>query len=200
MSSTTTTTPDEWEDGIKLLFERIGDPLPVAWKEQGRDYTPDGVILLKVIADASQGIDEYRTVVNTAELTSSPPIEIEPTACGSSRVTLQVQVETFDQDGSRRARWMLRQIRLRLRWPSSLANLKVLETSLLDILSLPVVDRLRDNRQYSLATMDVRLNTIQIEADKPFGRIDKLGIQPLLSDEAGSPIVLPPFTINLPDP
>lgn len=200
MSSTTTTTPDIWEDGLELLFERIGDPLPVCWKERERPFASDGIILLKVIADASQGVDEYRIAHDPALNSSSPPAECIPTSCGSSRVTLQVQVETFDQDGPGSARTQLRKIRQRLRWPSSLAALKAIETSLVDIIAIPVIDKLEDGRQYSLATMDVRLNTIQIENDKPFGRIDTIAVQPTLTSESGSPITTPPFTIDLPDP
>lgn len=202
MSSTTTTTPDVWEDGLQRLFETIGE-LPTCWKEQPRPYLPDGVILLKVIADLSQGVDEYRIALNSAELTSSPPIECEPTSCGSSVVTLQVQVETFDQDASGRARTVLRKIRQRLRWPSSRAALKTIETSLVDILSIPVIDKTEDGRQYSLATMDVRLNTIQVENDQPFGRIDSMVLTPTLTDDSGGAIPASkaaPFTIDLPDP
>ncbi len=200
MSSTTTTTPDVWEDGLERLFETIGEPFPVCWKEQPRPYLPDGAILLKVIADLSQGVDEYRIVNDPALNSSSPPEECIPTSCGSALVTLQVQVETFDQDASGRARTLLRKIRQRLRWPSSRLALKTLETSLVDILTIPIIDKVEDGRQYSLATMDVRLNTIQVENDVPFGRIDTIAIQPNLTDEGGGAIVTPPFTIDLPDP
>lgn len=200
MSATTTTTPDIWEDGIARLFEKIGEPLPVLWKEQARPYLPDGVILLKAIADVSQGVDEYRITLDASKAASAPPEECEPLSCGMAAVTLQVQVETFDQDASGRARTMLRRLRQRLRWPSSLEALRTIETSLIDVLVMPVIDKLQDNRQYSLATMDVRLNTIQIEPDKPFGRIDTIAVQPMLTDQAGGAISTPPFTIDLPDP
>ncbi len=199
MSSTTTTTPDVWEDGLELLFERIGDPLPVCWKERERPFVEDGIVLLKVIADLSIGVDEYRIVYDPAQVASDPPEEMIPTSCGSALVTLQVQVETFDQDASGRARTALRRIRQRLRWPSSLQALRKIETSLVDILTIPVIDRVQDGRVYSLATMDVRLNTIQVENDKPFGRIDTIVVQPDLLDESGVPLTLPPFTIDLPD-
>lgn len=203
MSSTTTTTPDVWEDGLERLFETIGEPLPVCWKEQPRPYLPDGVILLKVIGDLNQGTDEYRIALDSAELTSSPPVECVPTSCGAALVTLQVQVETFDQDASGRARTMLRKIRQRLRWPSSLLHLKTIETSLVDMLTIPIIDKTEDGRQYSLATMDVRLNTIQVENDVPFGRIDSIVLTPTFTDDSGGAISAakaPPFTIDLPDP
>jgi hypothetical protein len=200
MSSTLTTSPQMWEDGLERLFEKIGDGLPVCWKEQERPYAPDGIILLRVIGDLSLGTDNYRMDIDTSLLTSSPPTEIQPTSNGNAVVTLQVQVETFDQHASGRARTFLRKIRQRLRLPSSIAHLKTIETSLAEILTVPVVDKLEDNRQYSLATMDVRLNTIQVENDVPFGRIDSIAIQPTLADEVGGAITTPPFTIDLPDP
>lgn len=200
MSSTTTTTPQVWKEGLERLFDSIGGGLPVCWKDDPRPDLADGVILLKVLADLSQGVDEYRVAHDSSLNSSSPPKECQPTSCGSALVTLQVQVETFSQDANDQARTFQRKIRQRLRWPSSREALATIETSLVDILTIPVVDKLEDNRHYSLATMDVRLNTIQVENDKAFGRIDTIEITPTITDDGGNVVPTALFTIDLPDP
>ncbi len=189
-----------WENALITLFENISG-LTTVWRDQPRPMTDGpGMCQLKVTNDDSVGIDETRTVLNAAEKDSAPPIEIEPEQVGLRTLVLQVRVETFDQGAVQRPRFFMKQIRSRLRRPSSLLVLKGIDTSLIETLPIISVDRTLDNRAFSFAVMDVRLHTIDVESDAAFGRIDKIAIQPNVTDPGGNTITVAPFTIDLPDP
>lgn len=194
------TDAQTWEDNIQRLLEKISE-LTTVWRDQGRPFTDEpGICLLKVTNDVNVGIDETRIVLNTGEVTSSPPIEIEPTQVGLRIVTLQIQIETYDQDATQRPLFFLKRIRSRLRRPSTLLAFKEIDTSLINTLPISSVNRTIDGRAYSLAIMDIRLHTIDVEPDQPFGRIDKIAIQPTVTDDGGNLVTVAPFTIDLPDP
>lgn len=195
-----TTDAQTWEDNLQRLFEKLSE-LTTIWRDQERPFTDDpGLCLLKITNDTSVGTDETRIALNTSEVTSSPPIEIEPTQVGLRTVTLQVQIETYDQDATQRPMFFLKRIRSRLWRPSTLLAFREIDTSLINTLPITSVGRIIDGRAYSLATMDTRLHTVDVEPDQPFGRIDKIAIQPTVTDDGGNPIAAAPFTIDLPDP
>lgn len=196
------TDAQTWEDGIQELFEVLSG-LPTYWRDQERPFlspTDRGQCLLKVIAERPLGVDETREPVNLAELTSSPPIEIEPSQVGLRIVTLQVQVETFDQDADRRARFFLGQITTRIRRASSRATLRTLDTSIITIEPAVLVERIVDERAYSLGTMSIRFHTIVDERDQPFGRIDTVSGAGTVQNAGGSAAGAITFTLDLPDP
>lgn len=196
------TDAQTWEDGIQELFGQLSG-LPTHWRDQERPFLAAadvGQCLLKVISERPLGVDETREALNLAELTSSPPVEIEPSQVGLRIVTLQVQIETFDQDADRRARFFTGRITTRIRRPSSRAALQVLDTSIIDIQAAVFVERVVDERAYSMGTMAIRLHTIVDERDKPFGRIDTISGTANLDNAGGSPAGIVTFTIDLPDP
>lgn len=194
------TNHETWEDGLVLLFTEIGE-LPTCWRDQERAIlTPDqeGECLLKVTNDASVGVDETRYVYNAGGLPSLQ--EIEPSQVGHRRTTLQVQVETYDQDAERRARHYLDRIRTRIRRRTSIDRLQVLDTSIISVGPIFVVDRTSDGRRFSLATMDIQLHTIVDERDIAAGSIDQIEMTGTFKDPAGNTVRTYAETIDLPDP
>lgn len=202
MTTPTAQTPQEanlWEDAIAGIVKELGE-LPTFWRDQPRDFVgadQDGFVTLFVSEDVVVGIPETRLEfpVGAAE-----GAEIEPTIAELHRLTLQIQVETYDNQARQRGRFFASRIRTRLRRESAQLSLAKVSTSLIDISPIISAAVLIDNRQTSASTMNVRLHTATVERDKAFGYIDVLRLVPDLTDEGGNPIAVPPFDIDLPSP
>ncbi len=191
--------PDVWDDTIVRLIEQISE-LPTCWRDEPRPMTDPitaAMVLLHVPSSVHLGVDETRIEVDETKLSSDPPEEMKPTQCGLRRTVLQCQVDAYDQDAKRRSRHFLERIRTRIRRPSSLATLGNLETSLITITPVVVLEYIRDNRAYSRATMDILLQHTVIEPDQPFGRIASFGGAGEFQDAAGDVVRTLDYTIQL---
>jgi hypothetical protein len=195
-------TPPEanlWENAMERMFAELSE-LPAFWRDQPRDFVgpdQDGFVTLFVAEDVVVGVPETRIETPSGAAAGA---EIEPTIAELHRLTLQVQVETYDNQARSRGRFFASRIRTRLRRESAQLAMAKVATSLIDVSPIISAAVPIDNRQTSASTMNVRLHTATVERDKAFGYIDIIRLVPDLTDEGGSPIVLSPIDINLPDP
>jgi hypothetical protein len=195
-------TPDKadvWEDVLEELFQELSE-LPTFWRDQPRpfvDADQDGFVTLFVTEDVVVGVPERRLVCNLAAPAGE---EIEPTIAELHRLSLQVQVETYDNAAKQRGRFFASRLRTRLRTEAAELALARVETSLIDVSPIISAAVPIDNRQSSASTMTVRLHAATVERERPFGYIDVLRLVPDLEDEAGDPIPLASIDVDLPDP
>lgn len=202
MSTPTAQTPSEanvWEDAIAGLVKELSG-LPTFWRDQPRPFvSPDqsGFVTLFVSDDIVVGVPETRIVCDLAAAAGS---EIQPSVAELHLLTLQIQVETYDNRARSRGRFFCSRVRTRLRRESALLALEKVSTSLVDVTAIVSAAGVIDNRQTSASTFSVRLHTATLEADKAFGYIDILRLVPTLLDDGGNPITLAPIDIDLPDP
>lgn len=202
MSHPAPTVEEVWEDTVRDLMADISE-IRAEWQNQPRGYQAPqehATVRLRVTSVQPVGVDETRTVIDDTKLTTNPPVEVEPSQVGLEITTLQIQVEAQEHRANTRARHFLKRIKTRLRRPSSLATLRDVNTSLIDIGVITVLDLVQDIRARSLATMDVRLHTGVDERDDAFGRIDRLGITANVTDASGATVATVTQTIDLPDP
>lgn len=202
MSTQTAQTPAEanlWEDGIESLFSQMSE-LPTFWRDQARDAispTDDGFVTLFITEDRTIGEPDTRL---GCDLTKPQGQEFEPEITELHTLTLQVQVETYDNRARHRGRFFCNRVRTRLHRESSRVALAKIATSLIDVSPILSAAAEIDNRQSSASTMLVRLHAATIERDKPFGYIDIFRLQPTITDDGGNVVTTTTIDINLPDP
>lgn len=186
-----------WEDGIKSLICEVSE-LPVYWRDQERPATfsaDEGFVTLFVVDDTVVGVPEERLVFND-QVTENE--QFEPSIVETHILTIQVGVETYDNQARQRGRFFCNRIRTRMRREASHLALKKISSSLIDIgpiisAAIPI-----DSRQSSLSTMPVRLHAGTCERDKPFGFIETIRLTPEITGEDGNIIPLPTVDIDLP--
>ncbi len=202
MTTPTAQTPPEanlWEDGVAGVVRELAE-LQTFWRDQERPavFAPQhGFVTLFVTEDLVVGVPETRLELPAGAAAGA---EIEPTIAELHRITLQVQVETYDNQARQRGRFFASRIRTRLRRESARLALEKISTSLIDITAIISVAIPIDNRQGSASTTFVRLHTATLERDKAFGFIDVVRLVPSFTGEDGVAIPLPPFDVDLPGP
>lgn len=199
--ATTPVEADVWEDNVQMIFETVSE-LPTYWADRERPFAApheDGLCLLQIIDERGWGVDEARTVYDAAAPVGA---ECRTTLSGLRRLDLQVQVETFDHDAQRSARFFLGQIRTRLRRAATLAALRKISTSLIETTPILVAGGVStaDARRFSISTMVVSLHRAIEEPDAPVGFIDQIEVVRELQDQGGVDLGVEDFVIDLPDP
>ena len=136
--------------------------LDAVWENQPRPEINDttrGIVLLSFGQTTSVGRDEVRSAYD------SGTDDYGDTAVGQRMLPWRIKVESLEQDDNLTAWAYLEQLRLRLRWQSSIDALNAVNVSLattgqVQDLQVPV-----DQRVASIAALDVMLNASFSEAD-----------------------------------
>lgn len=148
-------------EGLRVLAGELAE-LDAVWENQNRPAINDltrGIVLLSFLGNAAIGRDEVRTAFDETSQ------DFGDTAVGQRTLVWRIKVESLDQDDPATAWNILEKLRLRLRWPSTVAVLNALNVSVNTTgqvvdLQVPVDDRIE-----SKAALDVTLNASFAEAD-----------------------------------
>lgn len=131
--------------------------IPCDWRTQSRGMHARARAQLDVLGGAALGVDEPVWSDVTAPVPTDPPVAVQATVHGIRELTLQVSVWTLRQTLEESAREYLERLRLRLRFPSSVVQLKALGLAVVTIERVVQIDPEADARMQSSASMDVRL-------------------------------------------
>lgn len=191
-----TVDAEQWEDRIEKLIEHLAE-MPTCWADRERPIVDsDAIVLISVTTDETLGTGERRYGVVEGD-----PAIPEPnlTVCETqdSVATLLVQVDSWDNDAKARARAICKRIRSRIRRASSELSLDQIATSLASIGPIIAVGRIEDNRQYSRASFEMRLNVAVSDVDEPIHSIETVEVSGTIKDVAGDVKGMPAFTIDL---
>jgi len=159
----------DWQllhDGLRQWFADVSGVAltEIAWQGDPvgmRSYPWAELTLLG--QSAEPGTDEVRATGLGADLA----IEV----VGNRRLTLSCKIVSRDQRPAYRAYALLELVRGRLYFPSSQATFRGLGVGLRESLSLVDLGRTHDQREESVAALDVAFNCVSSETDAPTGTI-----------------------------
>jgi|GEM_PF-4521396 len=174
------------QDTLREWFYRLSG-LPTYWHGEAVENVEHPFAELRVDSSQGLGVDETRETVDPAAQDGS---EITRQQWGNRLFTLTCRVETRDQTPAGAARNYLEKVRIGLMKPSSLAYLRTACLAL--VASEPVLDQDRffQDRQESVADMDVRFATVATETDpkEAGGYFDRIEATSNLKNVDGSPL------------
>lgn len=140
---------------------------------------------LDIIANAQLGMDHAQHEFDAGGAAGE---EMQVSQVGNRLLTLNVQVQTWDQSLACSARFYLERFRTRVRWPSSLAELRVFGLAVVRVGNLLLLDPPKDDHAYSRASLDVFFSGHVLEEDAPTTYIQSADIRSnQLTDVDGSP-------------
>jgi len=159
----------DWQllhDGLRQWFADVSGVAltEIAWAGDPvgmRSYPWAELTLLGQSAEPST--DEVRATALGDDLA----IEV----VGNRRLTLSCKIVSRDQRPAYRAYALLERVRGRLYFPSSQATFRGLGVGLRESLALVDLGRTHDQRQESVASLDVAFNWVDAQTDAPVGTI-----------------------------
>jgi hypothetical protein len=162
----------DWQalhDGLRQWFADVSGVglTDIAWAGDPvgmRNYPWAELTLLGQAAEP--GTDEVRATGLGDDLA----IEV----VGNRRMTLSCKIVSRDQRPAYRAYAMLEQVRGRLYFPSSQATFRGLGVGLRESLALVDLGRTHDQREESVASLDVAFNWVSVQSDAPVGTIERV--------------------------
>lgn len=162
----------DWQllhDGLRQWFADVSGVTltDIAWAGEPvgmRSYPWAELALLA--QSAEPGTDEVRATALGDDLA----IEV----VGNRRLTLSCKIVSRDQRPAYRAYALLEQVRGRLYFPSSHATFRGLGVGLRESFALVDLGRTHDQREESVASLDVAFNWVSVQADAPVGTIESV--------------------------
>jgi hypothetical protein len=164
----------DWQalhDGLRAWFsDASGIPVEsVTWAGDpvGMRKYPWAELQLQSSATESS-VDEVRYTKQGADLAV--------TVVGNRRITLTCQIHSRDQRAAYRAYALLERVRGRLYFPATATGFRQLGVGVRESAALVDLGRAYDNRDESVASLDVLLNWVSIESDtdNPVGTIERV--------------------------
>lgn len=161
----------DWQalhDGLRQWFSDVSGVAltDIAWAGDPvgmRNYPWAELALLG--QSAEPGTDEVRATP------MGPDLAVE--VVGNRRMTLSCKIVSRDQRPPYRAYALLEQVRGRLYFPSSQSTFRSLGVGLRESLALVDLGRTHDQREESVASLDVAFNWVSAETDAPAGTIER---------------------------
>jgi hypothetical protein len=162
----------DWQllhDGLRAWFADVSGVAinDIAWAGEPvgmRNYPMAELTLLG--QSAEPGTDEVRRTVAGADLA----VEV----VGNRRMTLNCKIISRDQRPAYRAYALLELVRGRLYFPSSQATFRGLGVGLRESVALVDLGRTYDQREESVASLDVAFNWVSAQVDVPVGTIESV--------------------------
>lgn len=172
-----------WWTGFGMQCQMRDNPRefvrPIAATEVAGTVT-GACAYLKVIAARARGVDEIRYTEN-----GSDPLLVDPEVTGNRELTISCMVESYKDSPDRHAVYLCERARTRLRMPTvelafQVAGIGVIEAT-------PTVDLAytADDRIYSRASFDLRVNVNASETDDAADTIGTVVVTSDFKDPAG---------------
>ncbi len=136
--------------------------IPVFWSKQANQVVDGPHGELDLLSHSANGVDHTIYSDDPAPVAGK---ELIVSQVGNRHLTLNVQVQTWDQRLSKSARMFLERLRTRARWPSSLMELQALGLAVVRVGDLVILDPLTDDHDYSRASLDVFFSGYVLEVD-----------------------------------
>lgn len=163
---------DAIKPALKTLIGNLSG-LTTVWEDEPRPFNPGALVLLSFTAISTIGQDE---MVRNQDLNQSPGEELEDEHRGNRAATLTVKVESQVQTDTGSAYWHLERVRERLPFRSTLAALRAVNCSLTDSGTTVDLTGSQDDRERSIAALDVFLAVRTSLADpERYGYIATVG-------------------------
>jgi hypothetical protein len=162
----------DWQvlhDGLRAWFSSVsGVPVEsVTWAGDPIGMRSYPWVELELIGQGAEpGTDEVRYS------DQGPNADLDVEVVGNRRLTLNCKVHSRDQRAAYRAYALLERVRGRLYFPTTQAVLRSLGVGLRESAALVDLGRSHDNREESVASLDLLLNWASSDSDAPVGTIE----------------------------
>lgn len=159
--------------------------LPTFWFGEDVENQDKPYLELQVGSSEGLGVDETRQTFDDSQ---PPGQEIVRTEVGNRLFTLSIRAKTRDQTPTGAARNYLEKVRTALHKKTTLDLFKSKNIAVVRAMGIVNMDAVFQDRQQSVALMDVRLATLAIEADPhdKGGYIESIKVTSTLKDAGGT--------------
>ena len=182
----------ETRTGLIGLLVRLLE-IPVQWRGEPQQVVGGASATVDVLGELGLGVDE---ITYTEGPTPEAPTEVTPTVYGLREATFQVSVWSPSQRLDQSARMYTSRLRTRMRWPSTLEELRALGLGVVSIGESIPVDAEQSSRLRSGSAVELVLSFGVAEEDASVPFIERARVytggdgEDLLTNAGGT--ALPP--------